>query len=103
MKLDTLQPIVSLIAQVSIPILGLLIHKRLRTPSDHQRAELLSKIANGVATLSLAKNPNSPWRVLLADTIAELNRASGLPTTNSDVIKREAAAALKRAGATPGA
>lgn len=98
LSLDTLQPIVTLLAQASLPLIGLLIHKHLRTPSDHQRAEHLSIIANAAAALVLAKNPSDSWRNLLANTINELSNAAGLPTQNSDAIKREAAAALTRAG-----
>jgi hypothetical protein len=100
MTLDSLQPYINLIAQVSIPILGLLIHKRLRTPSDHQRAELLSRIANAAAALVLTKNPTDSWRNLLANTVREISNASGLPTSNMAAIEREAAAALMRTQAT---
>ena len=97
MTLDTLQPYITLLAQISIPIFGLLIHKRLRTPADHQRAELLSRIANAAAALVVAKNPGDSWRNLLATTVREISNASGLPTSNVAAIEREAAAALARA------
>ncbi len=77
-SIETLQPIVALIVNASIPLIGLLIHKRLRTPSDQQSA----------------KNPTDSWRNLLASTVREVSNAAGLPTKNAGAIERAAAAAL---------
>ena len=95
--LHTLAPVATLALQLSVPVLGGLIVKRLHTPTDHQRAELLSRIANAAASLVVLKNPTGNWSNLLASTIRDISNAAGLPTTNAAAIEREAAAALTRA------
>lgn len=101
LPIETLKPLLALAAQAAVPVIGLLISRSLHTTAQHKRAEHLSIIANAAAAIVLAKNPSDSWRNLLASTIAELSNAAGLPTQNADAIKREAAAALTRAGVKP--
>lgn len=101
MNLETLFSFVQLAAAASIPVLGNLILKRLKTPSDTDRAQQLAIIANAAASLIVLRNPGSNWRMLLAETIKQISGAAGLTTRNSAAIEREAAAALIRAGIKP--
>lgn len=71
---------------------------RVTSAKDHERAALLSTIANDAAALAVSKFPASPWSVLFQETVAQISDASGLPTGNADAINRAAAGALKAAG-----
>lgn len=102
MDLSNLLSYVQLAVTVSIPILGRMIVTRLRTPSDVDRAQQLSIIANAAAALIVMRNPTSDWRMLLEQTIKQISAAAGLSTRNAAAIEREAAAALMRAGIKPG-
>jgi hypothetical protein len=93
--LASLTPMLTPLLQlVGVALGGLLAH-RIVTPTDHQRAQLLSQIANDAAALVVSKNPNMPAAQLLQQVIQAISNAAGVPTTNQDAIARAAAAALK--------
>lgn len=74
--------------------LGFWFTSRYKTPTDKQRAELLSHIANDAAALIVTMMPGASWAVLLQALIAKLSGAAGLPTRNAEAIQQAAASAL---------
>ncbi len=87
------------------PVLGLaavslaaLIHRRLKTPLDHERAAHLSLIAREAAALLVAEKKNANWAVLLEDLIRQITANESAPTSNVDAIRRAAAGALSSLG-----
>lgn len=86
--------IVSLIATVGIPVLATWLVKKLKTPSDLERAGLLAHIAEAAAALVVSINPKADWATLLEQVVQQIASAAGLPTTNQAAIQRAAAAAL---------
>lgn len=101
MHMDWLN-IVNLVATVAIPILGGWLIKKLKTPTDLERAALLEKIAEAAAALVVAMNPKADWATLLQAVIQQIASAAGLPTNNQAAINRAAAAALTKLGKAPG-
>jgi 3-oxoacyl-[acyl-carrier-protein] synthase III len=79
-------------------VIGALIAKRIHTPADHARAELLAIIADGAAALVVNLNQKAPWSVLLKAVVQAIESAAGLPTSNAAAIERAAAAALAKLG-----
>ena len=77
------------------------IAKHIKKPSDKDRADLLSIIANGAAAYALSLNPNAAWADLVRNVIQSISASAGLPTKNVQAIEREAAAALVRLGKVP--
>lgn len=80
-------------------VIGALIAKALHTPADHERADILAKIAEGAAALVWSLNPKAKWADLLKQVIQAIESAAGLPTKNAGAIERAAAAALAKLGA----
>ena len=74
---------------------------RATSVKDHQRAELLSQIAAGAASLALSMNPNASWAKLLDNVVNQVATAAGVPTKNGAAIQRAAAAALTELGVKP--
>lgn len=93
-----LGPVVGLVAT----IVGGWIAHRYTSPSDHERATLLSRIAEDAAAVIVAFNPNAPWADMLRDLVARINAAAGVPTKNATAIENAATAALLKLGKTPG-
>jgi len=77
------------------------IAKHIKKPSDKDRADLLSIIANAAAAYVLTLNPNAAWADLVRDVIQAISASAGLPTRNVQAIEREAVAALVRLGKVP--
>ena len=77
------------------------IFRRIKTPSDKERADLLSIIANAAAAYVVSLNPSAAWADLVRDVIQAISASAGLPTKNVQVIEREAVAALVRLGKVP--
>jgi hypothetical protein len=90
-----------------VPVAGIAaaawIVKHIKKPSDKERADLLSIIANASAAYVLTLNPGAAWADLVRDVIQAISASAGLPTRNVQAIEREAAAALIRLGKAPGA
>lgn len=99
-----LSPLLPVLYQASLPVIGLWIAHRVSKPRDHERAELIARIASDAAALAVRLFPNSPIDDQIARVIEDLRRASGL-TTNASVLKRAATAAVQnaRAAAVAGA
>lgn len=98
MDFATWFPVITPVIQSVAIIVGAWLAHRIVTPKDHERAELLSRIAGAATALVLANNPNQPWSVLLDLVVREITMAAGVPTKNAGAIKRAAAAALTSAG-----
>lgn len=94
-----LGPLVGLVATA----VGAWIATRITKPKDHERAELLAKIAAGAAALVVALNPGASWATLLQQVEAQIATAAGLPTRNAQAIQRAAAEALSALGKAPNA
>lgn len=90
--------IVQLIASVAVPALGAWLIKKYKTPTDLERATLLSHIAEAAAALVVSLNPKADWATLLQQVVAQIASAAGLPTNNMAAINRAAAAALMKVG-----
>lgn len=96
-------PVLSNLVPLAAVAAAAWITKQIKKPSDKDRAELLSTIANACAAYVLSLNPSAPWAELLRDVIQAISAAAGLPTRNVQAIEREAVAALIRLGRVPGA
>lgn len=94
---NLLGPVVSLVAIA----IGSWFGHRITSPKDHERAALLSTIAQDAAAFIVALNPTAPWDQLLKDLIARISAAAGLPTSNLTAIENAAAAALTKLGKSP--
>lgn len=99
MSFSFLWPIVTPVAQSIALLVGAWLAHRIATPKDHERAELLSRIAEASAALVVATNPGKPWADLLQLVVREISSAAGVPTNNAQAIRRAAAAALNKVGA----
>ena len=73
----------------------------LRKPKVHERAMALDAIARGAAALAMSLAPKASWAEKLSATIAQMEKAAGLPTANRDAIERAAAGALSQMGELP--
>lgn len=87
---NALAPLVGLAAT----IFGGWIGHRIASPKDHERAELLTRIAEETAAVIYASNPTAAWTDLVRDTVARIAGAAGLPTNNTTAIQNAATAAL---------
>jgi hypothetical protein len=94
MSLDFLLTIAAPVFQSAAMLVGVWIAKKITTPTDHARAELLARIAQSAAALVVMNNPGASWANLLDMTVREISNAAGVPTTNHSAITRAAAAAL---------
>lgn len=81
--------------------LGGWIAKRIKTPTDAERAALLSRMAEDAAALLVSTKRTASWAVLLQELVRTLSTAAGIPTRNAGALERAAAAALIKAGAKP--
>lgn len=93
----------ALLKPLAVPIailIGTFIHGRLRTPSDLERAQHLSHLADEIVAAIKITNPNADWPDLVTQIVQALKSTDGVPTGNVDVLNRAAAAALSRAGYT---
>lgn len=81
--------------------LGLL-HQAIKTPKDHERAALLTRLADDAAAVCLSVAPDAPWAQLVAEIVARL-KAAGAPTSNDTVLQKAATAALVRVKGLPAA
>lgn len=88
----------SVLGLVTTLLLGVIAHA-VKTPKDHERAIMVSQLAEGLAGALVAANPKAEWATLIRDLIARL--ALDGPTQNAAVIERAAAAALLKLGKTP--
>ena len=93
------------VVQTLIPVAAIAaagwIARHIKTPSDKDRADLLSIIANAAAAYVLSLNPNAAWADLVRDVIQAISASAGLPTRNVQAIEHEAVAALVRLGKVP--
>jgi len=91
--------------QTLVPVAALAvagwIAKHIKKPSDKDRADLLSIIANAAAAYVLSLNPTAAWADLVRDAIQRISASAGLPTKNIQAIEQEAVAALLRLGKVP--
>jgi hypothetical protein len=90
LDLNLLGPLIGLAAT----IIGGWLGHRIASPKDHDKAALLTRIAEETAAAIYAANPSAVWADLLRDTINRLAGAAGLPTTNAVAIENAATAAL---------
>jgi hypothetical protein len=94
---NVLGPLVGLVATA----LGGWIATRITAPKDHDRAALLSRIAEEAAALVYSLNPNAAWADMLRDVVARIASAAGLPTSSAQAIENAAASALIKLGKSP--
>jgi hypothetical protein len=94
-------PVVHTLIPVAAIAAAAWIAKHIKKPSDKDRADLLSIIANAAAAYVLSLNPNAAWADLVRDVIQAISASAGLPTRNVQAIEREAVAALVRLGKVP--
>jgi hypothetical protein len=91
--------------QTLVPVVALAvagwIARHIKKPSDKERADLLSIVANAAAAYVSSLNPNAAWADLVRDVVQRISASAGLPTRNVQVIEQEAVAALVRMGKVP--
>ena len=95
-SLDVLRPWVELAGV----LIGGIIALRLG-PKDHDRAQHLATLAQGIAGAMVASQPNATWSTLLQTTVNAISKNATTPTTNAEVIRRAAVAALMALGKKP--
>ena len=83
--------------QVAALALGTWLVTRIKKPSDKEKADLLSVIANDAAVLLVVMMPGASWATMLQALVVNISQAAGLPTKNADAIQRAAASALLNA------
>lgn len=88
------------IINLVILILGGVIAHAVKTPKDHERAHLLTTLAESAAAVVVNVMPNAEWPKLLEAVIARLGAESTLPTKNVSKLENAATAALVRLGKT---
>lgn len=88
----------SSLLSVVVGIVGLLIRRAIKTPSDAQRAALIATLADDAAAVILDIAPNLPWAQMVADVVGMLRRETTTPTGNTEVLRRAAIGALARLG-----
>lgn len=81
--------------------LGTWISNRIVKPKDHERAELLARIADAAAALTLSLYPKATWAELLDKVVQNILAAAGVPTRDRGAVERAAAAALANRGKLP--
>ena len=101
MSWSWIMPVLNTLVPVAAIAAAGWIAKLIKKPSDKQRADLLSIIANAAAAYVYSLNPNAPWADLVRDVIQRISASAGLPTRNVQVIEQEAVAALVRMGKVP--
>lgn len=79
-------------------VLGALLLRRLKTPNDRERAQLLAALARDAAAIMIARNPNARWPELVR---LVANAIGTKITDNREVIERAAAGALMDRGQRP--
>lgn len=89
-----------LLEAAAVVVGGLLVHA-IKTPKAHERAAVLSAIANEAAAWIVAHYPDKPWAELLEAVVQRIATAAGLSTRNATAIENAAAAALTRLGKAP--
>jgi hypothetical protein len=100
MHWTVLLPLLTPAAKIGAALVGTWLLHRIGSPNAHERAATLALIANAVVAVVVTKYPLGDWTQLLRETISEIERAAGLPTTNEGAILREATRALRAVGIT---
>ena len=101
MSWSWIMPVVQTLMPVAALAVAAWIAKLIKKPSDKERADLLSIVANAAAAYVYSLNPNAAWADLVRDVIQRISASAGLPTRNVQVIEQEAVAALVRLGKVP--
>ena len=101
MSWSWIMPVVQTLMPVAALAVAAWIAKLIKKPSDKERADLLSIVANAAAAFVYSLNPNAAWADLVRDVIQRISASAGLPTRNVQVIEQEAVAALVRMGKVP--
>lgn len=97
MKLSTLIPYLQLLATALIPAAAAWIVRRIKNPTDAERAQLIGRIAEDAAMLLISKFPTWDAARLIAELIRQLRSQINVPTANEGVLERVATAAVTRA------
>lgn len=84
--------------ELAVLALGVLIQRSIKTPKDHERATLLTTLADDAAAVVVNVSGNAPWSQLVRDTVSRLDPKR----TTNNILKLEQAAiaALVRLGKT---
>lgn len=90
------EAIVSQLVLAAAGLLGVFLHSRLRKPSDLERAQLLTHLADELAASLKLANPTATWPDLVRLVVQALSAAAGVPTSNADAISQAATAAVQR-------
>lgn len=101
MSWSWIMPVVQTLMPVAALAVAAWIAKLIKKPSDKERADLLSIVANAAAAYVYSLNPGAAWADLVRDVIQRISASAGLPTRNVQVIEQEAVAALVRMGKVP--
>jgi len=87
--------------QILTPLLLGLIYHGVKTPKDHERAQLLTTLAESAAAVVVNIVPaGTPWAQLLQQVVARIAAESTVPTDNQKKIENAATAALAKFGKT---
>jgi hypothetical protein len=101
MHWTVLLPLLKPAAELLAGAVGAWLLHRIGSPTTHERAATLALIADAAAAVIVTRYPTADWAQLLRETISEIARAAGLPTSNRQALEREAVRALIAAGVTP--
>lgn len=87
--------------QLGAAAFAVFLGKHLKTSADSARAQALATIARDVAAAVIANNPKLGYLQYVQDVVQALAATTGIPTTNTDVLKRAAIGALSGLGVRP--
>lgn len=93
---------VKTVIDLLILVVGGIITHSIKTPKDHERAKLLTTLAESAAAVVVNLMPNADWTTLLKSVVARLAAESTLPTKNTVKLENAAVTALVKLGKTNG-
>lgn len=83
---------------IVVGALGAILRQAIVTPSDSDRAHLITRLADDAAAVVLNLNPKADWAQMVRDVIAKLAANPATATENSHVLESAAIGALSRLG-----
>lgn len=89
--------IVPAINMLAAALLAVIAHA-VKVPKDHERAQLLTTLAESAAAVCLNIYPAAEWPKLLAAVVQMVQSEATVPTSNMKAIENAATAALAKLG-----
>lgn len=92
--MKSLLDLLPILAPYILAPVAALIARHLKSPSDLQRAQLLSHLASDAAAWAVATYPGRTVPELVKIVVDKLTQMSGVPTTDAGAIERAAHGAV---------